>query len=80
MCPTDLSIRYRAKVADVQPKAASPDILSESVLLRLLVGVLWIIFAIFICVLMSFHEPLRPSTVEVLLALILVGLVIGLPL
>jgi hypothetical protein len=80
MCPTDLSIRDGAKVANVEAKAASPDTLSERVLSRLFVGVLWIVFAIFICVVMSFHEPLRPSTAEVLLALILVGLVIGLPL
>jgi hypothetical protein len=69
-----------AFVADEQAKAASQDTLSESVLLRLLVGVLRIVFAIFIYVLMSFHESSRPSTAEVLLALILVGLVIGLPL
>jgi hypothetical protein len=80
MCPADLSIRYRANVADARAKTTSAGTSLESVLLRLLVGVLWIVFAVFICVLMSFHEPLRPSTAEVLLALILVALIIGLPL
>jgi hypothetical protein len=74
-----LSLRYGAKVGNLKAKAASPDTLSERILLRLFVGVLWIVFAIFVCVLMSFHEPLRPTTSDVLLALILVGLVIGLP-
>jgi hypothetical protein len=44
----------------------------------LFVGALWTVFAIFICVLLSFHEPLRASTADILLVLILVAGVVGL--
>jgi hypothetical protein len=45
----------------------------ESARSRLFVGALWAVFAIFIYVLLSFHEPLRASTADILLILTLVA-------
>ena len=79
MRPAALSTGYRAEVAETnRAKTASTDTLSESALSRLFVGALWTVFAIFICVLLSFHEPLRASTADILLVLILVAGVVGL--
>jgi hypothetical protein len=85
MCPTDLPAMdgaaeaANAKGAHRQLATAAPS-WRGGLPARLLAGAAWVVFALFIYLLMSFHSLLQPAftTTEAVLALVLLGLVIGL--
>jgi hypothetical protein len=84
MCPTDLTALDHARVADAKSSyrhvAEAASTWRELLRSRLLTGAAWIVFALFIYFVMSFRNLLQPAftTTEAILALVLLGLAIGL--
>jgi hypothetical protein len=83
MCPTDLPAMDSAEAVDAKGSyrqlAAAVPSWRGFLPARLLAGAAWVVFVLFIYLLMSFHSLLQPAftTTEAVLALVLLGLVIG---